>query len=133
MSRGIRAGDRRDDRVPLQIFLTEYVDERPHRGVTSNISPTGLYVERVTRPRWFAREHRFVQLELALPGTSDTIWARGQIKRDELDLPDLVHGTGIELVDIARGHQRMLRDWVVEQQRQRLSGLLQLVRLNRYH
>ncbi|HZS38072.1 MAG TPA: PilZ domain-containing protein [Polyangia bacterium] len=133
MSRGFRAGDRRDDRVPLEVFLTEYVDEQPHRGVTSNISPTGLYVNRVRQPRWFARDHRFVQLELPLPGTSDTIWARGQIRRDELEFPELVHGTGIEIVDIARGHARMLRDWVIEQQRQRLTQVLELVRRNRYH
>ncbi len=132
MSRGIRAGDRREDRVPLQLFLTEYVDERPHRGVTTNISPTGLYVNRVSRPRWFARDSRFVQLELLLPGTSDTIWAHGEIRRDELDA-ELVHGAGIEIVGIARGHQRLRRDYVVEQQRQRLSQILELVRRNRYH
>ena len=56
-----------------------------------------------------------------------------QIRRDELELPELVHGTGIEIVDIARGHSRMLRDWVIEQQRQRLTQVLELVRRNRYH
>ncbi len=125
--------DRRDDeRIPLELFLTEYVDERPHRGVTTNISPLGLYMNRVQRPRWFMRESRLVQLELTLPGTSDSIWARGRIERDELELPELVHGTGIRIVDIARGHARMLRDFVEERRKQQVQSILGLARAG-YH
>ena len=77
------------DRIPLKMFLNEYVQDRPHRAVTTNISPTGLYVNRVfaagKKHLQFGREDRYVQLEFALPGTSDTIWARGEIRYDELD------------------------------------------------
>ncbi len=129
-----RRPERRDDhRVPLQIFLNEYIDERAHRALATDVSPTGLYVQQVAKPRWFMREHRFVQLEFDLPNTSDTIWARGEIRRDELDTGDLVHGTGIHLVDIARGHARMLRDWVFEYQKQKLHDIVRLMREQRYH
>ena len=130
-----RWSERRDlERVPLEIFLDEYVDDRPHRAVTTNISATGLYMHRVaTRAsRLFRRGSRHVQLEFALPGTRDTIWARGEIRYDELGM-DLVHGTGVELVDMARAHQRLIRDYLYEQRKSKLQKILELVRKNRYH
>jgi hypothetical protein len=136
--------DRRDvDRVAVQIFLNEYVSDRLHRAVTTNVSPTGLYVHRVfsngLRRLQFGREDRRVQLEFALPGMSDTIWACGEVRYDELGHAArsgdeaMVHGTGIQFVAIARGHARLLRDFVIERKRQRLKQLLELVRKNRYH
>ena len=78
------------------------------------------------------RQSRHVQLELTLPGTGDSIWARGEIRYDELGM-DLVHGTGVALVDMARGHQRLIRDYLYEQRKSRLQQILELVRKNRYH
>ncbi|HEY2744833.1 MAG TPA: PilZ domain-containing protein [Polyangia bacterium] len=130
-----RWSERRDlERVPLEIFLDEYVDDRPHRAITTNLSATGLYMHRVaTRAsRLFRRGSRHVQLELTLPGTRDSIWARGEIRYDELGM-DLVHGTGVELVDMARGHQRLICDYLYEQKKTRLHQILELVRQNRYH
>ena len=130
----MRSNRRDDDRIPLELFLNTYVAERPYRAVTTNISTTGIYFSRVyapTRMAQFAREDRFVQIEMALPGGGDTIWARGEIRYDELGA-GLVHGTGIYLKDIARGHQKMLREFVVEHRRQRLTQILQLIRKNRY-
>jgi hypothetical protein len=130
------SGERRNlERMPLSIFIDEYVDERPHRALTTNVSATGLYMHRVAPrgvPRQFDRPSRFVQLELTLPGTSDSIWARGHIRYDELG-DDLVHGTGVQLIDMARGHRRMLRDYLYDYRRQRLEQILELIRANRYH
>ena len=78
------------------------------------------------------RDTRHVQLEMQLPGTSDTIWARGEIRYDQLG-DELVHGTGVELTAIARGHQRLLSDYLYEQRKTKLQRILQLVRKNRYH
>jgi hypothetical protein len=128
-------GERRDiTRVPLSIFIDEYVDDRPHRAVTSNISATGLYMHRVStrRTRLFGRQTRQVQLELRLPDQGDSIWAHGEIRYDELGF-DLVHGTGVRFVEMARGHQRMLRDYLYDYRRRRLEEILALVRRNRYH
>jgi hypothetical protein len=127
--------DRRDlERVPLAIFLDEYVDDRPHRALTTNISARGLHLHRVAsrRLRLFGRQTRHVQLEFALPGTSDTIWARGEIRYDEIG-DDLVHGTGVKLVEMARGHQRLVRDYLYEHRRRKLGQILELIRANRYH
>ncbi|MDB4964798.1 MAG: type pilus assembly PilZ [Myxococcales bacterium] len=126
--------ERRDlERVPLEIFLDEYVDDRPHRALTTNISSTGLYMNRVATPsRQFGRQSKNVQLEFALPGTSDTIWARGQVRYDDLGM-DLVHGTGVKLMSLAKKHQRLLNDYLYETRRQKLHQILQLIRTNRYH
>jgi hypothetical protein len=138
--------ERRDlDRVPLAIFLNEYVADRLHRAVTTNVSPTGIYVNRVFqaghRRLQFGREERFVQLEFQLPGTSDVIWARGEVRYDDVGASSplgtnddaMVHGTGVHFVAIARGHARMLRNYVLDRKRQRLREILELVRKNRYH
>ncbi len=148
---------RRDvDRIPLRIFLNEYVADRLHRAVTANISPTGLYVHRVfaagLKRLQFGREDRFVQLEFTLPESDEVIWARGEIRYDELDEseperaprrrrgenaralgPSMVHGTGIFITDIAGAHARLLRDYVLDRKRQRLQEILTLIRRNRYH
>jgi len=136
--------NRRDhDRVPLSFFLNEYVDERLHRVVTTNLSSTGLYVHRAwstARRLPFGREDRFVQLEFALPGSSDTIWALGEVRYDELAFDDgasatspLVHGTGIEFRQMARGHARLLRDYVedfaLERRKQQVRAIHALTRL----
>jgi hypothetical protein len=130
--------DRRDDhRIPLQIFLNEYVRERHHRAVTTNVSPSGLFIHRTfaagVKRLPIGRHDRFVQLEFALPGTSDTIWARGEIRYDELGVGNFVHGTGIYLTDLARGHARLLKEYVLDEKRRRLQGILDLIRRNRYH
>jgi hypothetical protein len=129
--------DRRDDhRIPIRMFLNEYVRDRLHRAVTTNLSPSGLFVHRVygagAKRLPAGRHDRFVQLEFALPGTGETIWARGEIRFDELG-SDLVHGTGIALTDIAGKHQRMLKEYVIDEKRRRLQTILELIRRNRYH
>lgn len=130
-----RFAERRDlERVPLSIFLDEYIDDRPHRALTMNLSATGLYMYRAAthRMRLFGRQTRHVQLELTLPGTRDSIWARGEVRYDELG-HDMVHGAGVRLVDMARGHQRLVRDYLYEHRRQKLEEILELIRANRYH
>lgn len=135
--------DRRDDdRIPMEIFFNQYVRDRLHRAVTTNLSPSGLYVNRVfgarSRPLTLGRHDRYVQIELPLPGTSDTIWARGEIRYDDFawgggsGAAPMVHGTGIQLLEMARGHQRLLREYVIDRKRQRLSEILALIRKNRY-
>jgi hypothetical protein len=128
--------ERRDThRIPLRLFLNEYVNERMHRAVATNVSPTGLYLQRVSGMSGlqFGRDDRYVQIEMALPGTSDVIWARGEVRYDDLAIDPIIHGTGIFLTDIARGHARMLKEFVIDHKRQKLQRILELVRYNRYH
>jgi hypothetical protein len=116
-------------RVPMEIFLNEYVHDRAHRALTVNISDTGLYVNKVIAP--LMRTNKVVGLEFELPGTGETIWARGEIAHDEID--DYFHGQGIRFTGMAQLHQRLLRDYCVEKRRAQLGEMLGRIRKNRLH
>jgi hypothetical protein len=116
-------------RIPVQMFLNEYVADNPHRCMSGNISPSGLYLNRLIQP--VERRSSIVGLEFELPGTSEVIWARGEVRYDTLD--PYFHGTGVQITGIAVRHQRLLRDYVLDNRAQQLRKLLALVRRNRMH
>jgi hypothetical protein len=127
----IAASDRRFNyRVPLGIYLNEYERDRPHRALTVNISETGLYTNRVLDLYPLSRESSVVGLEFELPGTGESIWARGEVCHDSFD--PLFHGQGIRFTGMPRIHLRMLRDFCVEWRRRQLCGVLDRVRRARY-
>jgi PilZ domain-containing protein len=127
------ANNRRDEgRVPMNAFLTEYVEDRPYRGMITNLSERGLCVQRLLRPTH--RPNRVVQLEFQLPGTSEIIWARGEACFDELEVAPFgpvgvaagarslgplttIHSSGIRVVALAGPHARLMRDYVREKRR----------------
>lgn len=116
-------------RVPLEMFLNEYVQDRAHRALTVNISETGIYLNKVIAP--LERTTKVVGLEFELPGTGETIWARGEIAYDSLD--DYFHGQGVRFTGMPKLHARMLRDYCIEKRRAQLGDLLDRIRRSRYH
>jgi hypothetical protein len=116
-------------RVPLEMFLNEYVHDRLHRCVTSNISESGLFLHKL--PSTLRRRPDALQLEFELPGTGETIWARGEMAYEHQD--EMFLGTGVRLTGIANIHARLLRDYVREKRKVQLSSLLEQIRRNRYH
>ena len=100
-----------------------------HRALTVNISDTGLYVNKVLQP--MQRANRVVALEFELPGTGETIWARGEITHDALD--DYFHGQGIRFTGMAQLHARLLRDYCIEKRRAQLGTMLEKIRKSRLH
>jgi hypothetical protein len=111
-------------RVPVEIFITQYIHDRPHRALTANISETGIYLNKVLAP--LDRRSRVIGLEFSLPGTSDTIWARGEICHDALD--EYFHGQGVRFTGMPRSWGRLVRDWCAETRRHLLGGLFDRVR-----
>ena len=109
------AGDRRaGDRVPLQMFLNQYLRDRLFRGMTSNISASGLYLETVRAARRRQPEmHRPIGLEFELPGTGEVIWARGEVCYRREDRYTL--GYGIRFAAMARVHAKLIRDFCGQQ------------------
>lgn len=120
---------RNDYRIPLQLFLNEYVGDKAHRCMAVNLSPSGVHLNRLLQP--FARETPIVGLEFELPDTSEVIWARGEIRYDTMD--QYFHGTGVEFTGMARAHHRLIRDYVYEQRERTLRRLLARIRRNRLH
>jgi hypothetical protein len=104
---------RYERRVPHELYLNAYVDDRPHRAFTVNLSESGLYLNTLARTP--LPPLTSVGIELALPGAGDTIWAAGQLCYDELD--DYFYGEGIRFVAMARGHLRQLHDFLTSLRR----------------
>ncbi|MSP63591.1 MAG: PilZ domain-containing protein [Myxococcales bacterium] len=134
--------NRRDDRrVPVQTYLNEYLGDRLSRGMITNVSERGLRVQRLNRP--LHRSSRIVQLEFELPGTGETIWAKGEACFDELELTPFgasgegpvatIHSSGIHMLAMATRHARLMRDYVIERRRVHLKDALARMTRRRYH
>lgn len=106
-------------RVPAEIYLTQYVNDEPHRCFTVNVSTTGLYVNKLIDTIW--RRSSVVQVELPIPG-GDTIWAMGNVQYDSFD--PFFHSMGVRLIEMARGHRRMLDEFVHERWVQGIRNMM---------
>jgi hypothetical protein len=113
--------------------MNQYVKDNPRRCMAVNLSPTGIYLNRLLEPEPPTRvlEPRVVGLEFELPGTSEVVWARGEVRFDQQD--SYFHGTGVELTGIPKRHHRLIRDFVMEERARQLRKLLALIRRNRMH
>jgi len=107
-------------RIPLDLMLTAYVHDRPVRALVLDVSDTGLRIE-VVSPRSPAAG-TVVQLELALPGVEETIWASATVCYERPD--DLASGLGVRFIAMAQVHARALRDFCVETRHRQLAGML---------
>lgn len=110
-------------RIDVPLFLNQYVGDRRFRVLAENVSESGLYVNQVNTR---APRAPVFGVELELPGTSETIWARGELRRAHAG--DVVSGAGIQLTGLARMHARLLRDWCMEARRVTLTALLSRIR-----
>lgn len=120
---------RSDYRIAVQMFLNEYAKDKAHRCMAVNLSPSGIYVNRLVLP--YLRQSKVVGLEFALPETSEVVWAKGEVRFDTMD--KYFHGTGVEFTGMARAHERLIRDYVYEKREKALRKLLAKIRRNRLH
>ncbi|HET6611829.1 MAG TPA: PilZ domain-containing protein [Kofleriaceae bacterium] len=117
-------------RIPVDVFVTHYIKDRPYRALAVNLSPSGVFVHRARLPRVTRdRRNRYalvspeaIGLELSLPGLGESIWARGEICYETPG--QLVSGAGIRFTGIPRVHTRLLRDYCFETRRTQLSRML---------
>jgi hypothetical protein len=112
-------------RVPLQMFLTQYVRDKPVRALTSNVSEHGAYLNLV-KGGSYCRGDRVVGLAFELPGTGEVIWARGELCYEHAN--GYFRGAGVRFADMPRVHARLVRDFCVEHRREQLSALLERIR-----
>ena len=105
---------RQDPRVRLEMFLNQYVEDNPVRGLASNLSHTGLYLQKLAEAqrRGARSPATIVGLEFELPGTGEIIWASAEPRFDYTG--DYFHVSGLRFVGMARKHERLLRDFVTE-------------------
>lgn len=108
----------RPARVAVESLCSEVLEEREEYGLLTEISETGVRLQRPLKGR---REGRIIQLEFEMPGVDEIIWAKGEICFDQLwrvrtpspGLPGLLRTSGVRLVSAASRHLRMLRDYVM--------------------
>jgi len=101
--------DRRGDgRVRVEMFLNQYIHDRPFRALATNISPTGLLIQKLIEPR--VPLSRIVSLEFEIPGTGEVVWACAESRFDELD--EDFQTSGLTFTRMAGKHERLLREFV---------------------
>lgn len=125
----MQSSDRRIGfRVELELFLTQFIRDRPFRVLSTNLSETGLFVHRVELEPGAAplAAGTVVGLELELPGTGEVIWARGEVCRERRSRT--LSGTGVRFADMPLVHARLVRDFCHERRCQRLDALLARIR-----
>ena len=99
---------RLSERVPVGFYVEQIVSEAPHRCFTTDLSTVGLYMERLAEP--LQRSSNVIQLEIPLPNTSESIWAKAEVIYDRFDA--LFHGTAVRFTGMARSHRRLLGEWL---------------------
>lgn len=111
-------------RIPFETMVTSYVHDRPVRGLTSNLSDTGLSISAISMLA--PPPGLVVGLEIDLPGVDDSIWASGQICYRKND--HMASGLGVRFVAMAKSQARMIRDFCIEARRTHLGSLLARIR-----
>ncbi len=107
------ASDRRaDPRIRTEMFLNQYVREQPYRALATNLSPTGLFLQKLAMP--MTRHAPSVGLEFELPGTGEIIWAGAECRFDAVGSD--FHLTGLRFTAMARKHERLIHDYVREKE-----------------
>ncbi|HSZ80884.1 MAG TPA: PilZ domain-containing protein [Polyangia bacterium] len=115
---------RSDKRLRLQLYINEYVKDRPYRALAVDISESGLAIQKLTEP--VVPHAPVVGLEIELPGTNELIWAAAEPRFDAVGRD--FHYSGLRFRAMARKHQSLLRDYV----RERRLRIARLLRFPRY-
>ncbi len=111
-------------RIPFESMVTSYVHDRPIRALSSNLSDTGINMSSISMLA--PPPGLVVGLELDLPGTSESIWASGQIcyRKDD----HLASGLGVKFLAMAKSQARLIRDFCIEMRRAHLGSILARIR-----
>src|SRR5690606_3052768 len=105
------ANQRKSERAPCDIYLNKIIDEARHLARARDISPDGIWLSKVLEP---AHHNRAIGLEFQLPGSSEVIWAAGEVLREDVrEAPDgEVEGTAIRFTAMADRFRRMIEVYV---------------------
>jgi hypothetical protein len=111
-------------RIPFESMVTSYVHDRPIRALACNLSDSGINMSSISMLA--PPPGLVVGLELDLPGTSESIWASGQIcyRKDD----HLASGLGVKFLAMAKSQARLIRDFCIEKRRAHLGSILARIR-----
>jgi hypothetical protein len=78
-------------RVPVSVYVHQHVEGQSHRCLASNLSLSGLYMERPIAS--FVRHSAEIELEIPLPDSSEPVRASAEIVYDCFNA--MFHGTAV--------------------------------------
>jgi hypothetical protein len=113
------ARKREHRRVPVDAFCTEISGDEIRHGIVVDLSEDGLRLQRPIGGRLPSA----LQLEFEVPEIDEVVWARGEVRFDEVwrlprigdgSLSGIVRTTGIRLVTMASRQRRLLREYVMD-------------------
>jgi hypothetical protein len=107
-------------RIPLDVMVNVFVHDRPVRALVLDLSDTGIRLDVVAARA--PEAGTTVQLEIALPGVEETLWASGTVRHRKRG--DVAAGLGIRFVAMAACEARRLRDFCIESRHRQLGDLL---------
>ena len=119
---------RTDRRTPLQISVTSHAKDRSRQAMSLDISSKGLLLNYL-KSNTITTGLGPVGLEFELPGVHEIVWAAGTVQFEKSNR--YFHRSGIRFVSIARFHQRLISDYLIDLQVRQLRDLLARVRRNR--
>jgi len=100
---------RRAPRVPVSVYLEQHVEGKSHRCFATNLSSTGLYMERPIES--FVRHSADIQLEIPLPdGEGEPVWASAEVVYDCFNA--LFHGTAVRFKALSQRDSGRIERWL---------------------
>lgn len=95
--------------MPVAVYLDQHVEGQSHRCFATNLSTTGVYMERPIAS--FVRHSADVQLEIPLPDDEGgPVWASAEVVYDCFDA--LFHGTALRFKTLGKQDSARLERWL---------------------
>jgi hypothetical protein len=92
------------------MFLNQYVRDVAFRALATNLSSTGLLIQKLVESS--IKPSRVVSVEFEIPGTGEIVWARAEPRFDALG--EDFHTSGLTFTGMAHKHERLLREYVLD-------------------
>jgi hypothetical protein len=100
--------NRLDGRRNVDMFLNKFIGDEPFMVRASDISTTGIYLNKLIEPD--LPEGTMVSLEFMLPNSNEVIWARGTVMRETRRWG--AEGEGIWFTILPTHFRRMIEEFV---------------------
>jgi c-di-GMP-binding flagellar brake protein YcgR len=100
---------RKQQRVPLDIYLNKYVAGVPYMARSADISQDGVRLAHLIEPQ--AQGHR-IGLQFQLPGSDEVIYAEGEVVREWADRRHSEEGSGVKFTLVTERHRRLIEQYI---------------------
>ena len=100
---------RKQRRVPIDIYLNKYMAGVPYMARTSDISREGVGLAHLIEPQLNGQR---IGLQFQLPGSEEVIYAEGEVVREWADLAQEEEGSGVRFTLLTERHRRLIDQYI---------------------